>query len=262
MTRYYVAVGSERTGPFSPDELRAAAISLQPGTLVWSQGMSEWSRADCVADLAPLLAEGQAAGSTSAAVEPPAVPLAAATPDGGVGADFVLLNPRLPRMAQAICVFALVVCPALWLINGVSCLATYNDDDTPLGVLVFACQVVFEIAGLITMALMAFGGWQLRGLRRLGVTVLKVGFWADIVLFGLAIVLLVAMAFSLAAVAPYADALAASAAPADAAPPVTSTSTAGGVVDGIMLVLGLLTLAWEIVSLVWLTRRADRLPLM
>jgi hypothetical protein len=263
MTRYYVAVGSERTGPFSPDELRAAAIAIEPGTLVWTQGMSEWSRADCVAELTPLLAEAKARGSASSPAEPPPVPMAAMAAQGAVGTDFILLNPRLPRMAQAICVFGLVVGPALWLINTVSCLASYGDYDTstPLGWLMSACEVVFAIGSLITMVVIALGAWQFRDLRRVGLTVLKIGFWADIVLFGLAIMVLIAMAFSLAAVAPYADALAASAATADAAPPRTSTTHPGGVVNGIMMVLSLLALAWEIVSLVWLTRRADRLPL-
>ncbi len=109
MTRSYVAVGSERSGPFSPDELPTAAIALEPGTLVWAQGMSEWSRADGVAELAPLLAEANATGPTSTSVEPPPVPMAATAAQGAVGTDFILLNPRLPRMAQAICVFALVV---------------------------------------------------------------------------------------------------------------------------------------------------------
>src|SRR5207247_10515639 len=32
-------------------------------------------------------------------------------------ADFLICNPALPKMAQAICVYALIVAPALWLVG-------------------------------------------------------------------------------------------------------------------------------------------------
>ena len=47
MTRFYVAVGTDRNGPFAPDELRTA-VTLEPGSLVWAQGMDEWTRAEQV----------------------------------------------------------------------------------------------------------------------------------------------------------------------------------------------------------------------
>src|SRR4051794_36351054 len=111
MTRYFVAVGSDRTGPFTTEELLsgAAAPSLDGGTLVWAEGMPTWEPAERVEALAEVLRQRAAASSQAelpqaqvptAEPPPPSRPITpAAVTDGD---DFILLNPRLPRMAQAI----------------------------------------------------------------------------------------------------------------------------------------------------------------
>ena len=52
---YYIVVGDRREGPMSFAQLRDRGI--EPSTLVWTAGMADWTRADCVPELAPILAE-------------------------------------------------------------------------------------------------------------------------------------------------------------------------------------------------------------
>lgn len=51
---YYIVVNDRREGPFSFEGLRARGI--EPTTLVWTAGMSDWKRAADVTEVAPLLA--------------------------------------------------------------------------------------------------------------------------------------------------------------------------------------------------------------
>lgn len=51
---YYIVAGDNRVGPLSMTQL--AERGIEPSTLVWTAGMSDWTRADNVPELAPLLA--------------------------------------------------------------------------------------------------------------------------------------------------------------------------------------------------------------
>lgn len=51
---YYIVEGDNRIGPLTLSQL--AAKGIEPSTLVWTVGMSDWTRADCVQELSPLLA--------------------------------------------------------------------------------------------------------------------------------------------------------------------------------------------------------------
>lgn len=55
---YFVAVGGQRTGPFDIQALASQALSgsLTPQTLVWTQGMPQWTPAGQVPALAQILA--------------------------------------------------------------------------------------------------------------------------------------------------------------------------------------------------------------
>ncbi|HRD67592.1 MAG TPA: SPFH domain-containing protein [Candidatus Competibacter sp.] len=55
---YFVAANNQQTGPFPMDELQRQAQSgqLTRATLVWTQGMAQWTAAGDVAELAPLFA--------------------------------------------------------------------------------------------------------------------------------------------------------------------------------------------------------------
>lgn len=57
MSQYYIAVNGQQMGPYSINEL--AAQGLKADTLVWTQGMADWQRADMVAELLPLLTTQQ-----------------------------------------------------------------------------------------------------------------------------------------------------------------------------------------------------------
>jgi membrane protease subunit (stomatin/prohibitin family) len=56
-TVYFVAVGGQQTGPFDMQALaaQAAAGRLTPQTLVWTQGMAQWTPAGQVPALAGIL---------------------------------------------------------------------------------------------------------------------------------------------------------------------------------------------------------------
>ena len=51
---YYIVEGDTRVGPLSMTQLSERGI--EPSTLVWTAGMSDWARAASLAELAPLLA--------------------------------------------------------------------------------------------------------------------------------------------------------------------------------------------------------------
>ncbi len=51
---YYIVEGDTRVGPLSISQL--AEKGIEPSTLVWTAGMPDWTRADNVPELAPILA--------------------------------------------------------------------------------------------------------------------------------------------------------------------------------------------------------------
>lgn len=51
---YYIVVNDTRVGPLTLAQLSEKGI--EPSTLVWTAGMADWTRADSVPELAPLLA--------------------------------------------------------------------------------------------------------------------------------------------------------------------------------------------------------------
>lgn len=55
---YYAGINGQQAGPFTPDALRAqaAAGAVTRDTLVWKQGMANWTKAGDVADLAAVFA--------------------------------------------------------------------------------------------------------------------------------------------------------------------------------------------------------------
>ncbi len=57
---YYLADGQERRGPYELGEL--VARGLKADTLVWTEGMTEWRKAEEIESVAALLGMGRAAG--------------------------------------------------------------------------------------------------------------------------------------------------------------------------------------------------------
>ncbi len=77
MASFYYADGPNQRGPFEIEQLRGQAI--HPETLVWSEGMAQWERADAVPELATLFG----GASVASAASPPPMP-----PAGGGGGAF------------------------------------------------------------------------------------------------------------------------------------------------------------------------------
>lgn len=50
---YFIIENDNRVGPLSFSQLREKGIA--PATLVWTAGLPDWTRADCIPELAPLL---------------------------------------------------------------------------------------------------------------------------------------------------------------------------------------------------------------
>ena len=75
---YYIVVNDNRVGPLSFEQL--GDRGLEPSTLVWTSGLADWTRADCIPELAPLLTmhtrvdESESAFGAYARVNEPAAP--------------------------------------------------------------------------------------------------------------------------------------------------------------------------------------------
>lgn len=126
------------------------------------------------------LTEVGAGARPSAPLPPPVVPTE----------DFILCHPRLPRMAQFITVFALVVSPALWFVG----LMTMDTSSHPNAYAEFV-QVMMRIGTfwgeLLTTVLIFIGGWKLRALKKSGPRLISVAVWINMVLITLVIASLV-----------------------------------------------------------------------
>jgi len=68
MKLYYYAQGDEQYGPFSREELQNEPI--QPGTLIWYQGLKTWTPASQLEELNELLASGTTQANVVAAEGP------------------------------------------------------------------------------------------------------------------------------------------------------------------------------------------------
>src|SRR5437764_2366025 len=80
MSTYWLAEGNTRRGPFPRERL--VAEGMRPDTLVWAEGMAQWTRADALADLRGCFAGNSLddAGGPVASPAPAAVPLPAPAP--------------------------------------------------------------------------------------------------------------------------------------------------------------------------------------
>lgn len=52
---YYIVEGNTRVGPLTFSQL--AERGLEPSTLVWTAGLSDWTRADCLPEIAPIISQ-------------------------------------------------------------------------------------------------------------------------------------------------------------------------------------------------------------
>ncbi|HVX10802.1 MAG TPA: serine/threonine-protein kinase [Pirellulales bacterium] len=91
--------------------------------------------------------------------------------------DFVICNPRLPKIAQWICIYALVISPVLYALSFASMVAfTFNENDY-----VIVSEVLTLPFSLLTLVVLLIGGFKLRALRRGALGWLKAGFVIEMV---------------------------------------------------------------------------------
>jgi tRNA A-37 threonylcarbamoyl transferase component Bud32 len=186
---------------------------------------------------------GEVKTSVEHLTQPPAAPPLSARPAIAPvfdpAKDFILCPPQLPRMAQAIIVYALIGAPVLWL------LGLFALDPLPkhpmLHFLQGAVNLFEGLAGFVLMILMVLGGWKLRGLRTSAATWLKTALWLRLGLFLLS-----------AAGQLWVEILADQVTPDRPAPPFLLR-------EGFLVILGLGALVFEISSLVWLHRHRTAL---
>ena len=171
---------------------------------------------------------------TQAPVEP-----GAAAPAFDPAQDFILCPPRLPRMAKAIIVYALLVAPALWLVS----LFTFTPlpDHALVAFVEGAVNFLVTTGEFLVLTLLAIGGWKLRALNTAAPTWLKCSIWLHLILAVLAIggYLWVAILES------------------DLLPDAPGPQVNVG--DGVVLAIALASMVFEISALVWLRRHREML---
>ena len=113
-----------------------------------------------------------------------------ASPDGVVE-DFLLMNPRLPKAARWITVYAIVVRPVLWLLVmlfGVLGFESSLVGDYAEAVIDHAVEIFGGLFRLVFVIVVVIGGFKLRTLRRTGARWINVGLGLG---FGLSLLILV-----------------------------------------------------------------------
>lgn len=152
--------------------------------------------------------------------------------------DFVLCHPRLPRMAQWITVYALVVLPVLWLLS----LASLRLPSEPNAYVQFVEQTsnVVVVAGeTLAMLVMLAGGWKLRALKVSGPRWIRAGIglrWVmEAVALGSAIWILLL------------------------SKDASSDTPTWSLGESLLVAAGFGALVFEIAAWVWLTRHGHRL---
>ena len=101
--------------------------------------------------------------------------------------DFILLNPRLPRMARAITVFCLLVAPALFLVEMLT-----SDLEGPRNLFAQFVHGLFLVvlgpASVLALGMMFIGGLKLRALRVSAPRWIAAAFWLTLGLLALGLV--------------------------------------------------------------------------
>jgi hypothetical protein len=75
------------------------------------------------------------------------------------------MNPRLPKMAQLLVVYALVAYPLYWVFNSISALVTYEPAATKSGALMDGLGCISIFLGLVVGVVLVFAGLRLRSLK-------------------------------------------------------------------------------------------------
>jgi hypothetical protein len=238
--QYYIGDGNERRGPFERDQLLAQGV--QSETLIWHQGLSNWVRAVEVTEIKTLLAS----------VPPPIPPITRSRPKTASAKPAVNSSPTafnalptnsaLSPMANAICIFTIVLSPVFWIFGTVGALAGLPTTPTEYDVASFFLGLlIFGPISLAITILLTIGGLRLRDLRSSGLRLIKIGIWCDLALSALQLVAVVLLLASLN-----------SENDTSASPNMAAT-----LIGMLEASLGLCGLVFEVVALVWLYRHQN-----
>lgn len=104
--------------------------------------------------------------------------------------SFWTLPAAFPDMAKAICIYGMFVNPVLCVVSQLSCIAfpASFHNESPLFALELLLGLVGMLVGLVTAGLLFAGAIQLRGLRKMGLSLTIAGFAVDMVWFVLSVI--------------------------------------------------------------------------
>ncbi|MCE9606408.1 MAG: DUF4339 domain-containing protein [Planctomycetia bacterium] len=243
--RWWLSVDSKVVGPRTETFIVAGLQSgqLSSTTQACPEGGAEWR---------PLSAwpEWQAHATSGASLPspPPRGPeLSAHTLRQAADAHASLVtNAALPPMANAICIFTIVLLPLYWVFWVLSTIVAPGDTDETIGFSMLSLVIGGPIALAITV-LLAIGGLRLRALRASGVRLIRLGLIIDFVFIAVSTLLGLVAIFAVIAASGQAQ--------------ESTGDGAGMFLNVICGMAGFAALVFEVVAFVWLSKFASSLPL-
>jgi predicted permease len=212
------------------DALQSNKISL--ADYVYSSDTKEWKPLSAWNTFEP--------GNVDAALQSPPAPPLESYPT-----DPLVTNPRLPAMANWICIYTLLVSPWLWWFYVVSDLTsglTFVENAPLAGMEALAMFVGMLTSLFITVALF-IGGMRLRALRRSGTTII-------ILSIVVAVAVQVLMLFGVLLLLAMSDPI-----------HYATKTVAVELIDFLAVIVGLCEAAFMVTALLWLRRNERSLPL-
>jgi hypothetical protein len=261
-TEWFFEKNGEQHGPVSDVQLKqfAADGDLRPENLVWQETLPDWQPARTIKGLFPTTHSGNPPPlptdtSRFKSAPPPlttrngkratAIP-SPDNPEGLFAADSPVTNPLLPPVANAICIYAIVLSPIIWILYlGHEMAGDFNFAD---GSRFFGFEVAefffHKMLSLAVVAILFVGGLRLRELRRSGVFLVRLGICSSIAIdFMLRPVLLI----FLLTIAEESD--------------LADDTTSFSFLDFVLGVVVLCELAFMVFAMIWLYRKSRLLLL-
>lgn len=231
---WWLAKNGEAEGPLSHQEISDALKSkrVSSADYAYSSDQKEWK---------PLAVWSEfESGTEESALQPPPAP-----PLDSYYLEPLFTNPRLPTMANWICIYTLQISPWLWCLYTVSEVlsGTALNEKAPLmGVEALAMIISILVSLGVTFSLF-IGGIRLRALSRLGSNIIIL----SIVVATAAHLLLILGMMGIGLMADQND--------------FASKSVSVELIDYFVLIVALCEGAFMLTSLFWLRRNARFLPL-
>lgn len=233
---WWLSIDGRADGPHSEISIVAA---LQNGRLdgsvhAWPEGGQNWQ---------PL-----SAWPPFQALAPPPLPFSSLPIEqrGTSANDRLITNARLPAMANAICIFTIVVLPLYWLLSLGSTFVTNPSRSDP-DAAVFLCNLcLFLPVDLAITGALVVGGLRLRNLRRSGPRLIRISVWCDLAATFVKTVLIVLMSVAMISTDGSNE---------------SQASDAETLVSFLTIPVVGAVFVFEIVVLVWLTKHEQKLAL-